>query len=288
MSAYFIKTTLKLILDLRCTLLLMKVFFYIILATLTLSSCGFQDEDEKSLIDFHNTNYEFIISQKWLYRQYIERYIAEGASFSSEKKILFKNYKILDSLSINLDNTIDSCLQSNSFEKSDDLILSYNKILDKIEIDVENDKNYILKRFDFKKSNLSPKLKYLRIKNDIALAVTRHLDYLYTYLNTSCGFNAFGNFTAISTIDSNGTVLITLQSDYKKPEMQYGNMIIEELKSNNKVDKDAYFLSQNKSFYDIEYKNLKSGNYTLKGKLRYYTKKGIKDYPFEHTFKVNK
>jgi len=71
--------------------------------------------------------------------------------------------------------------------------------------------------------------------------------------------------------------------------MLYGNFILEDLKLNNKVIKTKdCFISENNSFSDIKYKNLESGDYIFKGKIRYYTRKGIKDYPFEHMFKVVK
>jgi len=264
-------------------------YLLITIFTAILTSCGLNTEDEKSLIDFHEANYEFINNQKDILRHYAEKNIAEGGRFNREDKFLYANFKRLDSLASIMNHNIDSCIQQNSYDNSDELLFSYNSIIDQIDSNINEDKNYIINRFDFVNSSLGSRLKFLRIKNDIALALTKNLEYTYQYLNTSCGFNSFGDISTTSTQNGNGNITITLHSEYKDPQMLYGNFIIEDLQLNNKVVKTTdCFVTENQSFSDIKYENLKPGNYLFKGKIRYYTKKGIKDYPFDHKFEVAK
>lgn len=261
-----------------------NILIYILLTLLL--SCGLNKTEEKELIEFYDSNYEFITNEKNFVRSKMEANLIDGGYFNTNDN---KYYKILieleSSYSVTI-NQIDSCLRNKNYNNTHNILSSYNNILNRIDTAINFDKNYIINRFDYDYSTLNPQLKLLRVKNDLAMALKYYLDFTLNYLNTSCGFYGIGDILATSQSDTNGNTIVTLSSEMRRLPDEGRNLIIEDLVLNNNTRISDFIVVNNNAFSDIKFNNLNNGSYTLKGKIRYYTKKGIKDFPFSHKFVI--
>lgn len=250
-----------------------------------LISCDFNKTDEQDFADFYNTNYEFANDKRHLFTMMIEKAHIENDRIS----ILKTHYNDLTKINSDFDiiiHKIDSCILYKDFSKTEDIYNNYNNLLNQIDSILQGDKNFVTKRFDFNKSNIHSKLKLLRIKNDLVIAVTKCMDFIYMNIDSYGGWSYLGNIETSSIMDTSGKVIVTLSSEAFQKFGNEGNLILKDLVSNNNHKKTNYLVTKNYAFKDISIDSLESGSYTLEGEFRYYGRKGVRNYPFTHKFEV--
>ena len=87
-------------------------------------------------------------------------------------------------------------------------------------------------------------------------------------------------------MDSSGNVLVKLKSEGLQLHPQGRQLILEKVLRNGKAITPKYNFVRDYTFTNLQIDSLDNANYLIKGKVRYYTIKGIRDYPFEEVIKV--
>lgn len=236
------------------------------------------EQEEKELISFYNNNYEFAKGKRDLFRSEIEKTkFNPSCSFS---EIFKKDITQLDSMFKKAIHDIE-----NSNEQ-----LSYNSFMNKVDSIIQNDEKLKIKRIKQGLSQKNSPLLILKIKNNLIMAHSNCLEYIL--YNTDCaGFHySIPSINTTSYTDSSGNNVVTLHSNsFQNIESNriVSALIIDNISKDGKDFKKDYVITKNDAFADIRLKSLRKGKYKLKGKMLVYGYKGLRDYPFEHEFKVD-
>ena len=89
--------------------------------------------------------------------------------------------------------------------------------------------------------------------------------------------------SVISQQKENG-IILTLTSKTGQESKKNRHIVIQSIKLNGKERNIDYELKDNHSFADIEFDSLQKGSYYINGVLRYYTRNGKIDIPFDKKF----
>jgi len=264
-----------------------KKLIYIFIS-FTLFSCVLNIEEEEERLRFHETYFEFANEKATLYQIQFEQYRAEGRT-----KSFFKKY---DATILDIDSTInatyeimDSCINSSDFWEFDKALLVYNSTLSKMEIafkEFENDydekpykSNYELIKKDDKRIILT------KLKVDLAISYSNYLQVLFYWIDGAGAWSVV-DLQSESKVDSNGNVIIILSSEGLQLMPQGRQLVLEKVLRNGKAIIPKYNFIRDYTFTNLQIDSLDNADYLIKGKVRYYTIKGIRDYTFEELIKV--
>lgn len=258
-----------------------------ILISIILFSCGPSKEEESEQTRLYETYYNFSNNKGMIYRN---RFEAAYIDYYDSK--FLKDYHStlvrFDSSMIKVINLIDSCIKVNNYDNYETVIAEYNKVMDDLEKAFEDLEGQEEEPF---RSNLNildksnKKLLLLRLKIDLAISYSNYLQVVYNNVDSSCGYT-LAELNSTSTLDSNGRLIIRLESEAMQLMPKGRQMILDEVTKNGKKVNVSYNFVDNYTFSNLIIDSLKNGNYTLKGMVRYYGGKGMKEYPFEEKVTV--
>ncbi|MDT8412556.1 MAG: hypothetical protein RQ875_08860 [Vicingaceae bacterium] len=270
----------------------MKRLFYTFFI-LVIFSCGLSEEQVKEHERQYETYFEFADNNGQFFRISIAIEMVESPN-SYFKKTYYQNVLKIDSLLKTSYYLIDSAITSPNnylFEEAQTMYDStFSFINSKFNKEEDGLKELYLPPYksDFEKLNISEnKLMLIQMKIDLAISYCSYMELLYDLLKGGCsGFGVSPNLKSSSTVDSSGTVIINLTDEAMQLSKEGRHIIIEEVKKNGSSINPKYSSTNDYTFANIRLDSLEKGNYQIKGKVRYYTVKGIKDYMFKEEIKV--
>lgn len=266
-----------------------KLFFTILI--LVIYSCGFSEEQVKEQENLLTKQYEFAINDATIYRNQIEIYRLEN----SINNFLSKQYPIitkLDSTQKSFAKKVDELRNKEKINYAElkqlyiKSVELYQMAFDSLEHRPEKDENIITFNTEVLEKNTSEKLIICQMKTTLTMSYANYLKNVYYYLD-DVAFTLYS--TELSTnhkIDTTGKIIINLRSESMQKYSEGRNLIVESIKKDGKEVEIDYNVISNYSFSDLIIPTKGDGNYFVKGKVVYYTKKGRKEYPFQEEIKV--
>ena len=266
-----------------------KLFFTILI--LVIYSCGFSEEQVKEQENLLTKQYEFAINDATIYRNQIEIYRLEN----SINNFLSKQYPIitkLDSTQKSFAKKVDELRNKEKINYAElkqlyiKSVELYQMAFDSLEHRPEKDENIITYNTEVLEKNTSEKLIICQMKTTLTMSYANYLKNVYYYLD-DVAFTLYS--TELSTnhkIDTTGKIIINLRSESMQKYSEGRNLIVESIKKDGKEVEIDYNVISNYSFSDLIIPTKGDGNYFVKGKVVYYTKKGRKEYPFQEEIKV--
>ena len=251
-----------------------KLIYFLIVVSI-LISCNSESKKPVEINDSLKEYYDFNFHTLNIYKAKYYEMIAEQPS---------RNIVDLNELDLKFESLLKK-IDHSSLSKGDNYenIISESKIIfEEIKNIVENKRDYLLPEFDPSKFK-SNKSFLASLKNRLVIAMAYAFEFGSRKTSWIFTINEVKVDSVIAQQNENG-IKLTLTSKNGQISKKDNHIIIQSIKFNGKKKNIDYKLKDNFSFADIEFDSLQKGSYYINGVLRYYTRNGKIDIPFDKKF----